>query len=916
MDSQHGELSHAPSTQISANTNHQNLINHAKKKAKKLFALAKNSQCNLKIENLSQAREIVAQINGYENWHILEKVASSINNQNNNDSININSEPNIFSELAEAVILEDNIFLKNENLYSILIIKDVNVAYYGKFLNLANQCAEIAHNIHLSLDREFSEIKLNLIHTDYNLSDLDTTKEVKTQNISFSQLKSNNGIYLDKNLFDLFQLPELARKQSLKKEDFGLYCMLLVKTPAIAKSEHCNLLDNLKKFMDSFSRTWYVQNHEEIKGLQKIISFQDENFSHNLIENNLIVEYDAFKKHTVIAARYLSILENRQLHWKLTFETNGNNSNIKIALSTNNKKEINELLFLTKGYQKEIEKNSIDDINTSLLKTSVNFNYKNHSVINQNSNLFDKLIAKTEPVNNLIYAKPGSGKSTLLHLLNLFQTIQGQSAQEELPKIRIVDVGPSASGFMELLKNITLADKKHRIVSHRIKMDKQYAVNIFDTPLGCRYPTIETKKFLNRFMLLLVTDLNKENSEDANAMAGLIQKVIESMYEACQDKNSPKPYSRGMEPQVDELLDKQGFSFDDRTSWWEIVDYLFLNHYPYEAKLAQRHAVPLLSEAPFAIQEEKIRSLYSKVNVNTGETLIEYFNRTITAVLNQYSILTYPTLLDIDDKDIVCLDLDEVVRSGGVQAQRQSDIMYMLATYLSTKDLKTDTFRENSFYQQEKNYLNYHHEKNVKKQSLTKVLCLDELHRANDNIFISYLLYELWKNKEYGINITIGTQSYQIFNEHMGMENILDNIIILESGSIKEQNELAQFFNLSYSELRQLRDIRALPLKNNCFMIKNQAGYHELISLNISRYLVFAFSTTAEDILVRQKLIQKVGLIKALQILVDAFPEGTVKYEVNKRKSSVDATNNEIKEMNIIEQIIKELILKYQNRYE
>ena len=65
-------------------------------------------------------------------------------------------------------------------------------------------------------------------------------------------------------------------------------------------------------------------------------------------------------------------------------------------------------------------------------------------------------------------------------------------------------------------------------------------------------------------------------------------------------------YDKGIEKKIDELLAKEGMQTDDKTIWWEVVDFLFDKDYKHEAMLAQRHAVPLLSDSSTSAQDEKM----------------------------------------------------------------------------------------------------------------------------------------------------------------------------------------------------------------------------------------------------------------------------------------------------------------------
>ena len=81
-------------------------------------------------------------------------------------------------------------------------------------------------------------------------------------------------------------------------------------------------------------------------------------------------------------------------------------------------------------------------------------------------------------------APMGGGKSVFLNAMNFaFVT---QSGLSRLPWLSIVDVGPSSSGLITLLRENLPDDKKQLAAYHRLRMTPDYAINPFDTPLGNR----------------------------------------------------------------------------------------------------------------------------------------------------------------------------------------------------------------------------------------------------------------------------------------------------------------------------------------------------------------------------------------------------------------------------------------------
>ncbi len=85
-------------------------------------------------------------------------------------------------------------------------------------------------------------------------------------------------------------------------------------------------------------------------------------------------------------------------------------------------------------------------------------------------------------------------------------------------------------------------------------MTPDYSINPFDTQLGCRKPSPQERGFLVNFVTLLATPLGAERPYDGiSDMAGL---VVDEMYKYLDDEGKAHPYTKGIEPLVDDILGK------------------------------------------------------------------------------------------------------------------------------------------------------------------------------------------------------------------------------------------------------------------------------------------------------------------------------------------------------------------------
>ncbi len=226
---------------------------------------------------------------------------------------------------------------------------------------------------------------------------------------------------------------------------------------------------------------------------------------------------------------------------------------------------------------------------------------------------------------DLVYARPGSGKSVLSNALNLALCLS--AGIQRLPRIAIIDIGPSSSGLISLLKEALPANKRHLVAYHRLRMTAEYSINPFDTQLGCRYPTALERSFLVNFLTLLTTPLGAEKPYDA--MPDLTGMVVDELYKSFADEFNPTPYSPGVEEFIDSILEEIGFVRDSKSTWWEVTDSLYSAGFVHEAMLAQRYAMPLLADAASICRTPSIEDLYEKVTAPTGESLINSFSRMV-----------------------------------------------------------------------------------------------------------------------------------------------------------------------------------------------------------------------------------------------------------------------------------------------
>lgn len=523
---------------------------------------------------------------------------------------------------------------------------------------------------------------------------------------------------------------------------------------------------------------------------------------------------------------------------------------------------------------------------------------------------------------NLIFAKPGSGKSVLMNMFNLALCLS--PGLERLPRISIIDIGPSSSGLISLLKEALPPEMRELVMHHRLQMVERDAINPFDTQLGCRYPTPLEESFLRNFMTLLVTDVSTDKPE--KSMAALVTDVIKEMYSKYSDRNEPHPYSVGTSLRTDAAIKKYNIKIDSKTSWWEVVDELFNAGDISEAKIAQRHAVPLLSDATSCAKSEKLRRIYDGTSVEgTGESLIEYFSRSIATALNMYPIMARPTAFDVGVARIVALDLDDVAKSGGAVSDRMTAVMYMLARQVLAKDYYINEevvqdmpapadipLRESVPV---KKYKAYHYEqiRNIKEDP--KRICYDEFHRTSKAIQVrEQVVLDMREGRKFSVDVMLSSQELSDFDS--SMKSFATGIFIMDSGNAADQEKIAESFGLTDVERSVLKHKVHPPRRGGgTFLTKfstTSGWYTMLLSATLGPIELWAFSTTTEDVAIRNRMYKEIGPKLARRVLAAKYPNGSAKSEIEdrreKQRNSRTSIMDEDDDENIYDKIVRELI--------
>lgn len=524
----------------------------------------------------------------------------------------------------------------------------------------------------------------------------------------------------------------------------------------------------------------------------------------------------------------------------------------------------------------------------------------------------------------LIFSPMGYGKSMFMNYCNLSLILSPEN--KELPYISIIDIGPSSRGLISLLKGALPKEKRHLAMYARLNNTPEYAVNVFDTRLGIRRPLSTQKAFLVNFLSYLATADDKEMPSDG--MMALASTIIDLAYTVYADRKSAKSYQKGVLPKIDLIIEEKGFTHDPgRTKWWDVVDFLYLNDLTHEATLAQRFAVPTLTDMAFLANDDRIHAVYGDaINEMTQETMPKFFWRKISEAINQYPIISETTKFDLGEARVVSLDLDEVTKGSGSDSKRRTGLMYMVAYYVLTNHFFTGVDHlaemEGEVGVYKVDYGPYHKRFVDSIKKLPKRFCIDEKHRVKGlGMVETQLDTSIREGRKWKVEIMQASQLPDDFSDES--IRLATNIFIMGGGNKANCKVVSERFGLSSTMTKHLNNSMRKPSKKGATLLSlietERGNFEQLLVSTQGPTFLWACNSSSDDAYVRDTLSSYIGEIEARGLLVEFYPSGNLDDEIERRKkiAGVDVeSSNELGETpkGLLADIVEELKAKHEQR--
>lgn len=513
----------------------------------------------------------------------------------------------------------------------------------------------------------------------------------------------------------------------------------------------------------------------------------------------------------------------------------------------------------------------------------------------------------------LIAGRPGYGKSVLMNSNNFESCLLPGITR--LPFIGIIDIGISSAGFIDLVKDSLPENLQHLAIYKRLQNDEKDCINPMDTPLSKREPLPRGREFLKNFLTALVTPPEREGKA-FEGMSTFVGRIIDLAYENKSDKlekAQPSRYKPGHNRLIDEAVERLGLKIRPATLYWDLVDAFFKAEMYYEAEVAQRYAVPSMSDLAAIASSAEVKSEYGDTKAEGGRDIIPTFVTGVREAVADFPIFASATRFDLGSARVVSLDLQDVAVLGSAAATKQTSLMFMIAresfmkkVAYSREDLPFFNAMARPYFERMVNEI----------VDENKVMCMDEFHKTGGHpILQQQVLTDGREARKWNMEIVLASQLMEDFGD---LCKIATTKFIMDSGTVETRRWMRENIGLTPVEEQGLMNFVHGPNADGSTFLAQfetkSAPFSQLFTLSPGAMRLWGLSTTAEDRKLRMMLYDAMPRQAARKLLAKRFPSGSCKKLVERRKAEQFADVefvDDAMESTVIDRIAKDLINEY-----
>lgn len=515
---------------------------------------------------------------------------------------------------------------------------------------------------------------------------------------------------------------------------------------------------------------------------------------------------------------------------------------------------------------------------------------------------------------DIFVAPPGSGKSVLANTINIGLCLSPAAMGTngvKLPLIGKADIGNSAEGFVRLIQEALGPQRKYEAIFTAFQFAPGNEFNIFDLQVGCEYPLPIEKAFIENFLAL--GTLPPDETTPFEGMTQLIALVIDEVYRICTETGGgAKHYHPGIEPEIDQAIDRFAIKLHEEHAFWRDVVNALCDAGEYRlAERAQRHAVPILEDLIGAVRSDQVRDMFDSLTLaETSEKASKIFERYITDLIRRFPTLNAPTQLDFGPARIIVIDLQYVTPKGSAAADRQTEMMFLLARHILARNFYLhpeyikfvpDRVRD------------YQLRRFTEIKETVKRIDYDEWHRTQKSPLVRAQA-ELDVREGRKHNVQLGFASQNLSDMGDGVIALSTGRFILGADDQREREAIIERFGLTPASGKIVRHRLTGPRRDGAPFLAvlraEQAHYEQFLINSLGPVELWALSTTPSDTSLRNRLYERVGFTEGLQRLCKVFPSGSAADEIERRTRALLRKGDAVDqvEAGVVETLATELI--------
>ena len=464
--------------------------------------------------------------------------------------------------------------------------------------------------------------------------------------------------------------------------------------------------------------------------------------------------------------------------------------------------------------------------------------------------------------------------------------------QARLPLCAVIDIGPSSSGLISLVREALPPERRHEAGWFPLRMTAAHAINPCDTQLGCRAPLPAERAFLVNLLSLMVTPAGAPGAPDG--MRELIGPALTGAYALRSDKQpggEPHAYTARRDEEVDAAIAAAGLRLPERPLWWEVVDALFEAGAIEAAARAQRYAVPVLADLLASVREPAVQGLVGDAAYGAGgESVTQAFIRILTALSGDWPVMFAPTAFDVGGARLAAIDLAEVAPQGSAEADRQAGAFYLLARHALTRHW---WIADDALAAIPEPYREWHADRLRDIRESPKRLCYDEFHRtAGAPAVRAQVERDVREARKLRVRLALASQRLEDFGG--ALAELANRYWILGSGGkAREADALSAMFSLSDTLAETIRYRLTGPGRDGAPALLIAAGaggrFEQLVVNTPGPVELWALTTSPADVALRSRLYRMLAPAAARAALARAFPAGTARGRIESEVARLDA---------------------------